>query len=240
MTVLQETIAAPAGLIEHMLDVDVDHAAVRLSPARRIWLVGTGTSQHAAELGAWMLAAGARVVSITGQGGAWPEAVETVPQERSETYTVSYIAALVVLAQLAAALGATGVRERELPALPGRVAAAARQGVSLDDIPERLLVVVGVGPGAVTAREGALKLREAARLPAEGYEAEYLLHGSAVPLRSSDGLLLVQPCADQRGQDPDTIITSGWARPSLWRIGGPEAGGDATGSATLPADPSTV
>src|SRR3712207_7174955 len=34
----------------------------------------------------------------------------------------------------------------------------------------------------VTAREGALKLREAARRLAEGFDAEYLLHGSAVPL----------------------------------------------------------
>ena len=48
--------------------------------------------------------------------------------------------------------------------------------------PERLLVLVGAGPSAVTAREGALKVREASRFLAEGYDAEYLLHGSAVPL----------------------------------------------------------
>ena len=338
MTALEETILAQAEQIERMLRIDVGQAAARLSPARRIWLVGTGTSQHAAELGVWMLAgsgrqrhwmssatfarfgprltgddgvvvishtaqtaftsrcrlqalaAGARVVSITGRGAGWPEAIETVPKERSETYTVSYTAALVVLARLAAALGATGVCAHELQALPGRVAAAAQQGVSLDGIPERLLVLIGVGPGAVTAREGALKLREAARMPAEGYEAEYLLHGSAVPLRPGDGLLLVQPsddpdgllsaigsaaradgvsvtairepdglpiglaqipltvrlqalasrCADQRGQDPDTVITSGWAQPSLWRIGGPEAGGDAAAPVTAPTDPGTV
>jgi glucosamine 6-phosphate synthetase-like amidotransferase/phosphosugar isomerase protein len=34
------------------------------------------------------------------------------------------------------------------------------------------VVLAGVGPGAVTAREGALKLRQGAQLPAEGYEAE--------------------------------------------------------------------
>jgi len=51
---------------------------------------------------------------------------------------------------------------------------------------------------------------------------------------------LASRCADQRGQDPDTVITSGWAEPSLWRIGGPEAGGEAPGSATAPIDPSTV
>ncbi len=51
----------------------------------------------------------------------------------------------------------------------------------------------------MTAREGALKLREAARLPAEGYEAEYLLHGGAVPLGRGDALIAVQPTHDQSG-----------------------------------------
>ena len=62
--------------------------------------------------------------------------------------------------------------------------AAAIADPSIDAIaqPERLLVLVGAGPSAVTAREGALKVREASRFLAEGYDAEYLLHGSAVPL----------------------------------------------------------
>lgn len=47
----------------------------------------------------------ARLVTITGQGKAWPEAVQTVSTERSETYTVSYLAALVVLARLSVACG---------------------------------------------------------------------------------------------------------------------------------------
>ncbi len=57
--------------------------------------------------------------------------------------------------------------------------------------PERLLVLTGAGAGAVSAREAALKLREAARLPAEGYDAEYLLHGSAVPLGPDDALVVI-------------------------------------------------
>jgi glutamine---fructose-6-phosphate transaminase (isomerizing) len=338
VTALEQAIGAQAGQIEQMLQVDVGEAAAQLSGARRIWLVGTGTSQHAAELGVWMLessgrerhwmsaatfarfgprltaddgvvvishtaetafasrsrlralAAGARVVSITGRGGGWPEAIETVAKERSETYTVSYTATLVVLARLAAAMGATEIAHSDLELLPGRVAEAAEAAVSLDGIPERLLVIAGVGPGAVSAREGALKVREAARLPAEGYEGEYLLHGSAVPLGPRDSLLLLAPSgdpdgllsaigsaasaagvavgaigepgelpavlaqipltvrlqtlalrwADQRGQDPDTVITSGWAQTSLWRIGGPETGGDPAVSGPRPARPGTV
>jgi glutamine---fructose-6-phosphate transaminase (isomerizing) len=73
----------------------------------------------------------------------------------------------------------------------------------LDGMPEpgRLLVLTGSGPGAVTAREGALKLREAARLAAEGYDAELLLHGSAVPLTGDDALIVLGS-----GRDHDEFL----------------------------------
>jgi glucosamine--fructose-6-phosphate aminotransferase (isomerizing) len=141
----------------------------------------------------------AAVVSITAQGKGWPEAVETVPHERAETYTVSYLAALLVLARLSVAVDRPGFDERQLSELPGRVRAAARAPAVLDAAPERLIVLAGVGPGAVTAREGALKLREGARLPAEGYEAEYLLHGGAVPLGPGDAFVAIQPADDPFG-----------------------------------------
>jgi glucosamine--fructose-6-phosphate aminotransferase (isomerizing) len=54
-------------------------------------------------------------------------------------------------------------------------------------------VLYGEGPAGITAREGALKVREAARFPAEGYDVEYLLHGSAVPLGPSDHLVAIVP-----------------------------------------------
>ena len=138
--------------IEEMAGRDIQPAVDSLAGASRIVCVGTGTSQHAAELGAlaferagrdarWMtswtaahttfrpgdavvvithtaetvyavraraaaLAAGVPVVSITGVGRTtWPDAIETVAPERSETYTVSYTAAVAVLARLAGALG---------------------------------------------------------------------------------------------------------------------------------------
>jgi glucosamine--fructose-6-phosphate aminotransferase (isomerizing) len=247
MTALAETIAEQGELLEAVLSINLDAAAERIEPARRVWLVGTGTSQHAAELGGWLLAgtdrevqwrssasfcfeepelgaqdavviishtaqtafarqarqraldAGTRLVSITGHGRGWPEAVETVPAERSETYTASYLSALVVLARLSLAVARPGFDERQLSELPRRVRAAAAESGTLDTPPERLVVLAGVGPGAVTAREGALKLREAARLPAEGYEAEYLLHGSAVPLRAGDALVALAPTEDRFG-----------------------------------------
>jgi glutamine---fructose-6-phosphate transaminase (isomerizing) len=247
MTALADTVAAQRELLEPVLALDLGDALARIQPARRIWLVGTGSSQHAAELGAWMfgsgdrearwsssaafvssdrrlgrddavviishttetafarraraqaLTAGARVVSITGRGRGWPEAVETVPAERSETYTASYLAALIVLARLSAAVGQAGFDERELTELPARIGVATQAPVALQAAPPRLIVLAGAGPAAVTAREGAVKLREAARLPAEGFEAEYLLHGSAVPLGSDDALLAIQPADDSFG-----------------------------------------
>jgi glutamine---fructose-6-phosphate transaminase (isomerizing) len=245
---LSRTIKSQADLLEPLLDLDLTQAVGRLREAQQIWLVGTGTSQHAAELGAQMFetarrnarwtsaasfvrfgaeltptdavivishtaetafarsardragAAGASLISITGVESGWSEAIETVPRESSETYTASYTATLLVLAQLAAALGAEAITADGLNAIPRRVQDALSCTETEEiEIPDRLLVLAGVGPYAVTAREGALKVREAASIISEGFEAEYLLHGSAVPLGRADSLVLVQPDADPDG-----------------------------------------
>lgn len=86
-----------------------------------------------------------------------------------------------------------------LVALPALVEAAAAGPTLIERPPPRLTVLFGVGPAAVTAREGALKLREASRVLAEGYESEYLLHGSAVPLTEDDHLIALDPDADPTG-----------------------------------------
>lgn len=218
-------------------------AADRLGDANRIWLVGTGTSQHAAELGAVMLQeagrdaravssmafanrtpfaegdgvilishnagaetsfagaswttatrAGLPVVPVTRRGGSLPDAIETVEKETSHTYTASYTAALVQLARLAHELGAGAYSAGALEPVPAAVRAAVDDpGTQAIAQPERLLVLTGEGPAAVTAREGALKVREAGRFPAEGYDVEYLLHGHAVPLDASDHLVTLAP-----------------------------------------------
>jgi glucosamine--fructose-6-phosphate aminotransferase (isomerizing) len=241
MTALAETVANQGAVLRHALELDLDAAAAKLAGAARVWLVGTGTSEHAALLGAAMLAssgldaraisgqafavapprlgpddavvvishtatttfarqareealaAGARVVSITGEGKGWPEAIEAAPPERSETYTASYLAALLILARLAAFDAAL------LAALPALVEAAAAEPTLIERPPPRLTVLFGAGPAAVTAREGALKLREASRVLAEGFESEYLLHGSAVPLTEDDHLIALDPDADPTG-----------------------------------------
>lgn len=247
-TGLTRMIGEQAGALARICDLDLAAPAATLAGARRVILIGTGTSQHAAELGAMMLAqagldtrwqaagiwarwdgaprpgdvllvishtaetayaarsraaalaAGVPVVSITGTGRGWPEAIETVPPEQSHTYTVSYTTALAMLARLAHQLGAAdgGVAQlrqaadqvREICAEPGD------DGVAM---PARCLALAGCGPWGITAREGALKLREAARMLAEGFDSERLLHGPQVPLTAADGLVLLEPRADPDG-----------------------------------------
>jgi glucosamine--fructose-6-phosphate aminotransferase (isomerizing) len=220
----------------------IHSAAEGLHRARRIWMVGTGTSLHAAELGAAMIqltgrqaqaipsmqfvgwapvigpqdavviishtgetafalstraqsfVAGLQLVMITRQGSEFPEAIETVAKESAETYTVSYTSALLAIAIVARELGAEDFADEVVVRVPEAVAAAlADPGVDQIAQPERLLVLTGAGPASVTAREGALKLREGARFLAEGYDAEYLLHGSAVPLGPSDRMVTLLP-----------------------------------------------
>lgn len=213
----------------------VHAAAEALHRVRRIWVVGTGTSQHAASLGATMLqdagrsahavssmqfvknapivgpqdgvviithtgetayalaaralafSAGLQTVTICREGAPFNDAINTVEKETSETYTVSYTTALLALAMLACEMGADAITTDKLALLPGSVRdAIGASGTDAVPVPRRTLTITGAGHSAVTAREGALKVREASRTLAEGFDAEFLLHGTAVPLTSDD------------------------------------------------------
>jgi glucosamine--fructose-6-phosphate aminotransferase (isomerizing) len=50
---------------------------------------------------------------------------------------------------------------------------------------------VGGGPAYATALEGALKLREAAYVSAEGHELESILHGPLISLQAEDSVVMV-------------------------------------------------
>src|SRR6266511_4261752 len=211
-TALERQIRSQPEELDRLATHPVRHDVVeRLAQCRRIWLVGTGTSLHAAELGAAMLYEAGRgaqaipsmhfvnwappvdprdgMVLISHNAGE-----ETVHKETSQTYTVSYTAVLLLLARIANALGAESLSPEAIGKVPGAVAEAI-ENPGLDRIvaPRRLLLLFGEGPASVTAREGALKLREASRFPAEGYDVEYLLHGSAVPLGDDDHLVALTP-----------------------------------------------
>ncbi len=238
----QQILSQPEELervaISGTVKAQVHAAAEALHRVRRIWVVGTGTSQHAAHLGAAMLqdagrsahavssmqfvknapivgpqdgvvvithtgetayALSARALAVTGglqtvtisrQGLGMNDMIETVPKETSETYTVSYTTTLLVLGMLAASMGADSITPEALALVPDAARnAIAASGTDQIPVPARSLQLIGAGPAAITAREGALKVREAARLLAEGHDVEFFLHGTAVPLGSQDQLI---------------------------------------------------
>ncbi len=245
------------------------HEAVEgLHRVHRIWLVGTGASYHAAELGAAMLGeagraaqavssmrfvewapvvgphdgvlvishsgttsyalsarsqafnAGLAVFTITREGSGLPGAIEPIAKEPSQTASVSYTAAVIAVAMLAGEMGAEAYGRAHLAEVPGAVrdALAAPQADVLD--PERLLVFTGSGPASVTARAAALTFREAARIPAEGFDVEALLHGNAAPLDARDTLVaLTAPDPGGLVEAVATAATAAGIRTT--RIGGP-------------------
>jgi glucosamine--fructose-6-phosphate aminotransferase (isomerizing) len=213
-------------------DAGPPRAAAERIAGRRTWLVGIGTSWHAAHHGAWMLRdagvdaaalhaadvapyarrfdageavivlshtghtgytaqtleaareAGCAVVHITGIGAGGD--VETVEPESSYAYTASHTGALLRLAQIATGLSAA---LGDLEAVPGAVARVLDAPNPVTKPPERLLELVGAGPNAWTAQEGALKIREAAYVVTEGLSSEQFLHGPSVALDHRDTLV---------------------------------------------------
>ena len=136
-------------------------------------------------------------LAITGEGSPLrgPGVIHTVPQERSPVHTASHTGAMIRLAQLAIALGSPPWRA-ELARVPGalRIALGLRSQIipALDRLQLGHVVhFVGGGPAYATAVEGALKLREAAYVSAEGHELESIFHGPLISLTAEDSVVLV-------------------------------------------------
>ena len=162
-----------------------------------VLLSHTGAKRFSAQLRETARAADMTTLAI---GGIDQPGVDlpTVERESSAAYTASHLGALLRLAQLASALGA---QLGDLDAVPDAVAAALAGPGPAVAVPERLLEYAGVGPNAWTAQEGALKVRETARLAAEGLMAEQLLHGPAVALDARDALV----CLDGGGPGAERL-----------------------------------
>jgi glucosamine--fructose-6-phosphate aminotransferase (isomerizing) len=139
--------------------------------------------------------AGAAVVHVSGIGNGGD--VETVAPEESYAYTASHTGALLRLAQIATALGA---ELGDLDAVPDSVAAVLARPGPLIEAPQRLVELIGAGPNAWTAQEGALKIREASYIAAEGLSSEQFFHGPSVALDAQDTLVALDgggPAADR-------------------------------------------
>lgn len=146
---------------------------------------GGGTG-YSAQMLARAREAGAAVVHITGIGAGGD--VETVAPERSYAYTVSHTVALLRLAQIATALGA---HLGDMGLVADEVSRVLELPGSLTPVPGRLIEIVGAGPNAWTAQEGALKIREASYIAAEGLSSEQFFHGPSVALDDQDTLVVL-------------------------------------------------
>ena len=152
--------------------------------------------------------AGCLTALVTGEDAAVaarPDAVfETVPQERSSAHTVSYTTAIAVLARLAGRVGyhRTGSETLGEDLLRDRIPGALRSALETEDqtgtlarehAGHRRIWLAGGGPGAVTAEEVAIKIKESSYLQAEGMATEALLHGPFQCVEAEDLFVLVAP-----------------------------------------------
>ena len=203
---------------------------------RRTFLVGTGTSWHAANQGAEMLrlagmearaveaidaalygprpqsgdalillshrgtkrytsdvlnrarADGVATIVIGGIGAPGAD-LETVEQERSSAFTISHLGALARLATLATALDAD---LGDLAAVPEAVARTLASREPSITPPRRGLEFIGAGINRWTAAEGALKIRETARVFASAHSVEQFFHGPSVAMDARDTLIVLE------------------------------------------------
>jgi glucosamine--fructose-6-phosphate aminotransferase (isomerizing) len=109
-------------------------------------------------------------------------------------------------------------------AVPDAVAEALDGEGPRVEPPDRLLEFTGVGANQWTAAEGALKVRETARVATEGLSAEQLLHGPLVALGERDALVVLDgggPAAE-RLDDVARLAEHDGAR--VHRISSPDLG----------------
>ncbi len=165
-----------------------------------------GSKRYGAQAIARAREAGMRVVGVTGQGSPMEGqgldlVIATAPQERSATHTASYTANLAALALIATRLGEraggdVGELRLALDRLPDDIAALLGRESMVVPLANALaargrLTVMGAGPNAATAREGALKVKESSYLSAEGVEVETALHGYLQAIEADDIVVVV-------------------------------------------------
>jgi len=236
----------------------VEEYAAGASSSERLFLVGIGTSYHAARVGEhllreygggldvraihsfdfalygpdlapgdWVVAlshrgtkrytaraleraieSGCRTALVTGEGASVSVQTDalfrTVAQERSAAHTVSYTAAISILAHLAGRIGyhRTGSEtlteaylRDEFPAALGTALGTEERVEALahEHLARRRIWPLGGGPSAVTAEEIALKIKETSYLQAEGMATETMLHGPFQCVEAEDLFVLIAP-----------------------------------------------
>ena len=136
--------------------------------------------------------------------------LQTVPQERSAAFTISYTSGLMVLGMLASALGgwtdeggrASDQSPVQLRARLDEIPAAAEQALARQTEVQRAarrfqsrerFICAGWGPNTASAYEVALKIKETSACDSEGLQIEQLLHGPFCSVDEKCLITLVAP-----------------------------------------------
>jgi glucosamine--fructose-6-phosphate aminotransferase (isomerizing) len=218
-----------------------------------------GSKQHTADGLARARRAGCLTALITGEGGAPDDQANatfrTVAQEKSAAFTVSYTAAISVLAMLAGRVGVCRVGEpasRNDPVedllrekIPAAIGAALETGdevelLAREHAGRRRIWLAGGGPSTVTAEEIALKIKEASYLQAEGMSTEAMLHGPFSCTEAEDLFILIAPdgAAQERTKQLTHLVRALGAPYLVVSDGTPTSlRSDAAGWLTVPAVP---
>jgi glutamine---fructose-6-phosphate transaminase (isomerizing) len=174
-----------------------------------------GTKRYTARALERALEAGCRTALVTGEGASVSvrtgAVFKTVAQERSAAHTVSYAAAVSILAHLAGRIGyhRTGSEtlageflRNELPAALGAALGAEKrvEALAREHLARRRIWLLGGGPSAVIAEEVALKIKETSYLQAEGTSTETMLHGPFQCVEAEDLFVLVAPSGAAQGR----------------------------------------
>ncbi len=191
----------PAGLaapsIHTRYEADVDYSgylAVALSQS--------GATPEIVETAARMRRSGAAVVGITNEAGSPLTEVSELTlltdagPELAVPATKTVTAQMLAVAAIAAAYDPSLVAVADLEALPGAVASLAAdpgpaEAVAARWPQARRLVVTGRGLAYAAALETALKIKETARVHAEGLSSADLLHGPIAALDTRLPVLVV-------------------------------------------------
>lgn len=180
-----------------------------LSTTLCIVISQSGRTHEMVQSAEWASRCGARTLGITNDGASpLSDAVDLTlvtdaGKERAVPATKTYLAQVAMLAAITAAFAGNDQMRAEVESLPTIVAAtldrapeAQAVGLALADHPSCAVISRGFATG--TAREVALKLQEAALMPALGMSRADLAHGPRALLGEGCPLLVLEPRGDDR------------------------------------------
>jgi glucosamine--fructose-6-phosphate aminotransferase (isomerizing) len=191
----------PAGLAAPSIHTRYD-AEVDFSGYLVVALSQSGATPEIVETSAHMRGAGATVIGITNEAGSPLTEVSDLTllteagKERAVPATKTVTAQLLAMAAVAAAFDPEFVKLDDLERLPDAAASVAGETASARAVASRWadatrLVVTGRGLAYAAALETALKIKESARVHAEGLSSADLLHGPIAAVDAGLPVLLV-------------------------------------------------